>query len=463
MVETGLQSVSAVRGHAITYTGDPFFDDAAFVDVPDALIISVDGRIAAFGPYEQTRDAVPDGVAVTHYPDHLICPGFVDTHIHYVQTGIIGAFGSQLIDWLNHYAFVEEQNFADRAYADEVARRYFDELLRNGTTTAVTFCAVYPESVDAFFEESRRRGTRMIGGKVLMDRNAPDHLLDTPQTGYDDSKALIARWHGTGRQMYAITPRFAPTSTPDQLEAAGTLWKESPGTFVHTHVSENTGEIAWVRSLFPDRAGYLDVYDHYGLLGRRSVLAHGVHLTARERARVSETGSAIAHCPTSNLFLGSGLFHVRDAKDPRRPMHVGLGTDVGAGTSFSLLATMNEAYKVAELDNYPMNSVKSFYLATLGGAEALDLADEIGSLAVGKEADFVVLDPNATPLLSYRAGRAESTQELMFVLSIMADDRAVAATYVAGALAHTGDDDATSKRAGPGIGSPDSSRGGAGR
>jgi guanine deaminase len=424
--------VTAVRGHAITYRGDPFFDDDAFVDVPDALIVCQDGKITAFGPYSQVKDQLPADVHVTHYPDHLICAGFIDTHIHYVQTGIIGAFGSQLIDWLNHYTFIEEQNFADKAHADELARRYFDELLRNGTTTAVTFCAVYPDSVDAFFEESQRRGTRMIGGKVLMDRNAPEGLLDTAKTGYDDSKALIDRWHGTGRQLYAITPRFAPTSTPEQLEAAGALWKESPGTFVHTHVSENLSEISWVQSLFPERAGYLDVYDYYGLLGRRSVLAHGVHLTARERDRVSETGSAISHCPTSNLFLGSGLFHVHDAKDPKRPMHVGLGTDVGAGTSFSLLATMNEAYKVAELNSYPMNSIKSFYLATLGGAAALDLDDKIGSLAVGKEADFVVLDPHSTPLLSYRSGRAESTEELMFVLSIMGDDRAVAATYVAG-------------------------------
>lgn len=429
-------TTSAVRGHAISYRGDPFFDDQAFVDITDALIVSQDGQITSFGSYDETQGAVPPGVEVTHYPNHLITAGFIDTHVHYVQTGIIGAYGSQLIDWLNHYTFVEEQAFADKGHADEIASRYFDELVRNGTTTAVTFCAVYPGSVDAFFEESERRGMRMIGGKVLMDRNAPDHLLDTAQSGYDDSKALITKWHGRGRQLYAITPRFAPTSTPEQLEAAGALWKESPGTFQHTHVSENVGEIAWVRSLFPERDGYLDVYDHYGLLGRRSVLAHGVHLTARERHRVAETGSAVAHCPTSNLFLGSGLFHVHDAKDPKRPMHVGLGTDVGAGTTFSMLATMNEAYKVAELNSYPMDAVKSFYLATLGGAAALDLDDRIGSIAVGKEADFVILDPNATPLLSYRAGRAESTEELMFVLSIMADDRSVAATYIAGRPAY---------------------------
>ena len=263
----GARAVTAVRGHAITFTGDPFHDDAAFVDIPDALIVSDNGKVSVFGAYDDVKGALPEGIEVVRYPDHLICAGFIDTHIHYVQTGIIGAFGSQLIDWLNTYTFVEEQKFADKSHAEEIARRFFDELLRNGTTSAVTFCAMYPQSVDAFFEESERRGTRMIGGKVLMDRNAPDGLLDTAKSGYEDSKALIDRWHGKGRQLYAITPRFAPTSTPEQLEAAGALWKESPGTFVHTHVSENVGEIAWVKSLFPERAGYLDVYDHYGLLG----------------------------------------------------------------------------------------------------------------------------------------------------------------------------------------------------
>ncbi len=431
---------SAVRGHAISFRADPFFCDEALVDVEDALIVCEDGVVTAFGPYREIEDRVPDGVAVRHYPDALICPGFIDTHIHYVQTGIIAAFGSQLIDWLNDHTFPEEQRFADKPHADAVAELFFDQLLANGTTTAVTFAAVYPQSADAFFEESERRGTRMIGGKVLMDRNAPDGLLDTAQSAYDDSKALIAKWHGKGRNLYAITPRFAPTSTPEQLELAGALWKESPGTFHHTHVAENLDEIRWVRELFPERGGYLDVYDHYGLLGRRSVLAHGVHLTRAERARVHETGSAVAHCPTSNLFLGSGLFHIHEAKDARCPMHVGLGTDIGAGTSFSLLETMNEAYKVAQLHSYPLDSIKSFYMATRGGAEALDLADTIGSIEVGMEADLVVLDPKATPLLEYRAERAESTEELMFALSIMADDRSVAATYVAGRPAYERED-----------------------
>ncbi|GAA3121520.1 hypothetical protein GCM10020254_80960 [Streptomyces goshikiensis] len=252
---------------------------------------------------------------------------------------------------------------------------------------------------------------------------------------------LLERWHGRGRNLYAITPRFAPTSTPVQLEAAGALRREHPEALMHTHVSENTGEISWVRSLFPERRGYLDVYDHYGLLGPGTVLAHGVHLTGYERRRCAETGTAVSHCPTSNLFLGSGLFRVHDAKDPKRPMHVGLGTDIGAGTSFSLLATMNEAYKVAELSNYPLDSIKAFYLATLGSAQAMGIADKIGSLQPGREADFVVLDPKATPLLAQRTARVNDIEELLFVLAVMGDDRTVRTTYVAGSLAH--DRDAT--------------------
>ncbi|MFK0224007.1 guanine deaminase [Streptomyces vinaceus] len=434
-------TVTAVRGPLIWFRGDPFLDgrDEAFVHESDGLLLCQDGVITAVGDHAELRHLIPPGTAVVHYPDHVITAGFIDTHIHYVQTGIIAAFGSQLIDWLNHYTFVEEQRFSDSGYARQVAESFCDELLRNGTTTALTFCAVYPESVDALFEESARRGMRMAAGKVLMDRNAPEHLLDTARSGYDDSKALLERWHGKGRNLYAITPRFAPTSTPEQLEAAGALWREHPDALVHTHVSENTGEISWVRSLFPDRDGYLDVYDHYGLLGRRSVLAHGVHLTRRERDRCAETGAAVSHCPTSNLFLGSGLFHVHDAKDGRHPIQVGLGTDIGAGTSFSLLATMNEAYKVAELSNYPLDSVKAFFLATLGGARAMGIDHLVGSLEAGHEADFVVLDPRATPLLAQRTSRVEDIEELLFVLAVMGDDRTVRATYVGGALAHDRD------------------------
>jgi guanine deaminase len=286
------------------------------------------------------------------------------------------------------------------------------------------------------FVEAAKRNLRLAAGKVLMDRNAPERLLDTAQSGYDESKALISRWHGRGRALYAITPRFAPTSSVAQLEAAGALWREHADVLVQTHISESVEEVAWVRQLFPERTHYLDVYEHFGLVGRRTVLAHAVHLTEPELVRCHETGAAIAHCPTSNLFLGSGLFRVHLAKDARRPVHVGLGSDVGAGTSFSTLATLNEAYKVARLHGDTLTALRGFYLATLGGARAMGLEQRIGSFAPGREADFVVLDPSATPLLELRTARAESIEDVLFALMMLGDDRAVAATYVAGALAH---------------------------
>ena len=432
------ERVTAIRGPLLYFLGDPFLADTSdsFVHERDGVVICGDGVIEAVGPYSDLRDEIPERVTPTHYPDCLICAGFIDTHIHYVQTGIIGAFGEQLIDWLNNHAFVAEQKFSDPDYSRDTARVFCDELLRNGTTSAMVFCAVYPESVDALFEESGRRGMRMIAGKVMMDRNAPDALLDTPEAGYADSKRLLERWHGSGRSLYAITPRFAPTSTPEQLEAAGQLWKEHPEAYVHSHLSENKDEVAWVKELFPDRDGYLDVYDHHGLTGRRAMYAHGIHLTEAEMSRCHETETAISHCPTSNLFLGSGLFKLAHAKKKTRPVHVGLGTDIGAGTSYSMLATMGESYKVAELQHTPIRAVKSFYLATLGGARALDLEGTIGNIQPGYEADIVVLDPNATPLMRYRNERSSSIEETMFVLSVMGDDRAVRATYVAGELAY---------------------------
>jgi guanine deaminase len=317
-----------------------------------------------------------------------------------------------------------------------MAKMFCDELLRNGTTTALVFCAVYPHSVDALFIEAERRGMRIAAGKVLMDRNAPQALRDTAQSGYDESKALIARWHGRGRCLYAITPRFAGTSTPAQLDAAATLWREHPDVLVHSHIAENVREVAWTAELFPDAKNYLDVYDHHGLIGPRAVLAHGVHLGEDELCRCHESGTALAHCPTSNLFLGSGLFRIGAAKDPRRPVQVGLGTDIGAGTSFSLLATMGAAYQIAQLNGRSLRGVEAFYLATLGGARALAQGDRIGAIAPGYEADLAVLDPQATPLLRLRNARAGSVQDRLFALMMLGDDRAVRATYLAGRCAH---------------------------
>jgi guanine deaminase len=429
--------ITALRGTIVTCRDDPFLVDPtqAFAIEADGLVICRNGVIEAAGPASQHLGALPAD-CVADYSGCLIAPGFVDTHVHYVQTGMVASYGQQLLDWLDRYAFPAEMAFSDGDHAAAMAKVFCDELLRNGTTTALVFCAVYPQSVDALFAEAERRGMRIIAGKVLMDRNAPQKLRDSAQRGYDESKALIARWHGRGRGLYAITPRFAGTSTPAQLDAAATLWREHPDVMVQTHIAENRREIEWTAELFPERKDYLDIYEHHGLTGRRAVLAHGVHLSEDELCRCHDSGSALAHCPTSNLFLGSGLFRIGDAKDPRRPVQVGLGTDIGGGTSFSLLATMGAAYEVAQLNGRSLSAVEAFYLATLGGARALALDDRIGAIAPGREADLVVLDPNATPLLALRNARAESTQDMLFALMMLGDDRAVQATYLAGKSAY---------------------------
>lgn len=432
--------ITALRGPLAYCTDDPFLAGATALRYErDGLLICRDGIVDAVGAYHALRGQLPDDCAVSDYSDCLIVPGFVDTHIHYVQTGIIGAQGRQLLDWLERYTFPAEIAFSDPDEAKRTASTFCDELLRHGTTTALVFCSVHPGSVDAIFEQAARRNMLLIAGKVLMDRNAPEPLRDTAQTGYDQSKALLRKWHRNGRCRYAITPRFAATSSPEQLELAGALWGEYPDVHLHTHIAENRNEIAWVRELFPERANYLDVYAHYGLTGRRAVLAHGVHLDEPALCRCHETGTALSHCPTSNLFLGSGLFRMRHVRDPRRPVQVGLGTDIGAGTSFSLLATMGEAYKVSQMVGEPIDAIEAFYLATLGGARALDLADRIGTFASGKDADCVVLDPRATPLLAFRTARAAGIEEMLAVLMTLGDDRCVRATYVAGSPVHERD------------------------
>jgi guanine deaminase len=424
----------AIRGPAISFRGDPFElpTGEALHYWPDALIRIENGRIVDVEDAETGLAKLPADIEVAHYPDALISPGFIDAHTHFPQMQMIGAYGSKLLEWLDRYTFVAEQDFADPAHAHDVAGRFLRELLRSGTTTASVYCTVHPQSVDAFFEESERFNTRMIAGKVLMDRNAPEALLDTAESGYRESKALIERWHGRGRQLYSITPRFAPTSTEEQLAAAGRLWREHPGTYVQTHLCENVGEIEWVRELFPERSSYLDVYHHAGLTGPRAVFGHAVHMSEEDFDCCHRTGSALAHCPTSNLFLGSGLFRMFDAKRIERPVRVGLGTDIGAGTSFSQLASLNEAYKVAKLGGRALTAEQGFFLATRGGAEALRLDDRIGQIEPGFEADLVILDLKATPLLEFRLGHARDLAETLFVLMTLGDDRVIRASWVAG-------------------------------
>ena len=437
------QSLQAIRGAFLDFIDDPFYtsesDSVRYIF--DGLLIVENGAIADFGTYNDLRSQYAH-IPTTTYPDRLIMPGFIDTHVHYSQYEMIAAYGEQLLEWLSKYVFPTEKKFKDKAHAEKIATLFFDELLKQGTTTALVFATVHPESVDAFFEEASRRNLRMISGKVLMDRNAPDYLIDTPETAYEDSKRLIEKWHKNGRLLYAVTPRFAPTSTPEQLQIAAKLLQEFPDVYMQTHISENKKEVAWVAELFPESQGYLDVYDRAGLVGEKSIFAHGVHLTDAEFKRLSNAKSAIAFCPTSNLFLGSGLFQLAQAKSSEYPVKVGFGTDVGAGTSFSILHTAHEAYKVAQLQGESLSAFKALYLATLGGAKALSLDDKIGNFNPGKEADFIVLDPKATTLMATRnqGSAAQSLEELaqkVFGLMMLGDDRAVQAVYIAGKLAHS--------------------------
>lgn len=426
----------AYRAAILHSLGDPARVglEASHAYYPDGVLVVADGHVRDIGPAEEVLARQPADIELVRFEHKLITSGFVDTHIHFPQTEMIASYGEQLLDWLNNYTFPEERKFADPDHARRVAGLFLDELLRNGTTTAMVFGTVHKAAVDAFFSESDQRNMRMIAGKVLMDRHAPDYLLDTPESGYADSKELIERWHNQGRQLYAVTPRFAPTSTPEQLTLAGRLLAEYDDVYMQTHLSENRKEIEWVAELFPEQNGYLDVYDHFGLLGERSIFAHAVHLDDHECERLHGTGSGVSFCATSNLFLGSGLFNL--ARFERHGVNVSLGTDVGAGTSFSLLQTMNEAYKVLQLQQQKLHPLKAFYLATLGGAESLRLADRIGNLEVGKEADFVVLDLRATPLMQARMNNAHNLFEQLFVLMMLGDDRVVAETYVYGNCLH---------------------------
>ena len=412
-------------------------DAEAFAYHADGLLVVEDGHVAAFGAYAELAETLPAGTPVEALPGRLITPGFVDAHIHYPQIDVIAAPGAQLLDWLTHHTFPAEQAFADRAHADQAADFFLGELLRNGTTTALVFCTVHKTSVEALFEAALARHMRLIGGKVLMDRNAPPALRDTVETGRADTEALIRAWRGRGRLGYAVTPRFAVTSSEAQLAMAGEIAAAHPDVLVHTHVSENLDEIAEVGRLFPHARDYLDVYDRFGLVTPRSVFAHCVHAGEDALRRMARAGAAAAFCPSSNLLLGSGLFSLRQAC--ACGVTVGLGTDVGAGASFSLPHMIGEAYKVGQLQGENLDPFHAVYLATLGGARALRLDDRIGNLAPGKEADFLVLDPAATPLLARRLATTRTLRETLFALSLIGDDRVIERTYLAGRLAHARD------------------------
>ncbi|AYM89894.1 guanine deaminase [Serratia sp. 3ACOL1] len=431
------QSIKAVRGSFLDITRTvqhPEEIEGHLRFIKDGLLIIRDGRVEWFGNWEEGHHQIPDSIRVRDYSGKMIVPGFVDTHIHYPQCEMVGAYGEQLLDWLNKHTFPAEKRYNDLEYAREMSAFFIKQLLRNGTTTALVFGTVHPESVEALFESARHINMRMIAGKVMMDRNAPDYLLDTAESSYSQTKALIERWHNNGRLLYAITPRFAPTSSPEQLEMVQRLRQEYPDVYLHTHLSENKDEVAWVKALYPEHKNYIDVYHHYGMTGRKSVFAHCVHLEDAEWDCLHQTQSSIAFCPTSNLYLGSGLFNLPNAW--RKKVRVGMGTDIGAGTTFNMLQTLNEAYKIMQLQGYRLSAYEAFYLATLGGADALGLADTIGNFNLGKEADFVVLEPTATPLQQLRYDNSKTLMDKLFVMMTLGDDRSIYRTYVDGRLVY---------------------------
>ncbi|MFL6601668.1 MAG: guanine deaminase [Steroidobacteraceae bacterium] len=422
----------AHRGAILHFRSDPgaHDDPSSFEFLEDGLLVTRAGRVDAIGPAHELLPNLPTDVEIVSHGDALLIPGFIDAHIHYPQTDVIGSGGRQLLDWLEDYTFPTERRFSDPVYAREVAEFFLDELVRNGTTTAMVFCTVHRASVDAFFQSAAARGMRMVAGKVLMDRNCPEYLRDSVSTGERDSRALLEKWHGRERLSYAITPRFAVTSSEAQLESAGQLAKAFPDALVQTHVAENLAEIAWVKQLFPQARSYLDVYDHYGLLRERAIYAHCIHLDHTDRARIAQSGASAAFCPSSNLHLGSGLFDIAAADDAGMPFSI--ATDVGGGSSFSMLRTLGDAYRVAQLAHQHLSPLRAFYLATLGGARALGLENQVGRFAVGAEADFIVLNLRATPLIARRTAQSRTLAEKLLVLMTLGDDRVVSRTFVLG-------------------------------
>ncbi len=424
-------SLSAHRGEILHFLANPKTDgESAIRHFADGLLVVDEGKVAQCGEAAELFPRLPGDTPLTHHANGLIVPGFIDTHVHFPQVEVMGAYGTQLLDWLETHTFPAERKFSDAGYAAEVAQFFLNQLLKNGTTTALVFGTVHPQSVESFFTAAEKRRLRMICGKVMMDRNAPEYLRDTPEQSYDESAALIERWHNKERLGYAVTPRFAPTSSEAQLQKACDLLKAYPDVHFQTHLAENKDECEWVASLFPNDRSYLDVYDRFELLGRRSVFAHSIYLDNRDWKKLGKSGAGVAHCPMSNLFIGSGLFDYQAAMSAQ--VHVGLGTDVGGGDSLSILRTINEAYKVQQLRGVNLSPFESLYLATLGGAITLNLEEYIGNFEQGKEADFVVLDYAATPLVDFRIKHCQSLMERLFVLQMLGDDRAIRHTYILG-------------------------------
>lgn len=419
-------------GQTLSFDGDPFGDtgwEAVTKHRRHGAVLVEDGVIRMVDERDAVLSAAP--TARRHdYGRDLISAGFVDAHMHYPQTAIIASWGKQLIDWLNTYTFPEESRFADSGYAQEIAERTLRLATQHGTTSLVSFCTIHPESVDAFFNAAAELEMEVFAGKTCMDRNAPDALRDTAKSAYDDSKRLLEKWHGKGRAHYAITPRFSPTSTPEQLAAVGALWSEHPDCLMQTHLSEQIPELAWVKELFPESRDYLDTYERFGLLGPKGLYGHAIYLEEREIARLKEMDASVVHCPTSNTFIGSGLFDLQGLK--QHGLRVGLATDTGGGSSFSMLRTMAAAYEIGQLRGVALHPAQLIWLATEGSARAVHRQGHIGHLGIGAAADLVILDLESTEAIAQRTSRAESFWDALFPTIMMGDDRAVRAVWING-------------------------------
>lgn len=424
--------ITILRGRVLSFLAEPQGrdDHASYRYIEDGGVVIGDGKIVMVGDWNAQAASHHDVSEIIDHRPHLIMAGFIDPHIHFPQMQVIGAYAGGLLEWLNTYTFVEEQKFIEQAHANRIAGAFFDTLLEHGTTTAAAYCTVHPESVDAFFSEAEKRNMLMVGGKVMMDRNAPQALLDTPQSGYDETKAGIARWHGKGRAHYAITPRFAITSTHEQMAMAEALAREFPDLHIQTHVSENLAEIAYANELYPNYGDYVGIYEKFHLLGPKTLLGHAIHLSHRETEVIAETRSVAVFCPTSNLFIGSGLFDYE--RQHERGVRIATATDVGGGTSYSMLRTMDEGYKVMQLRGQRLTPFRSFYHMTLGNARAMSLDDRIGTLEAGKDADIVVLNSGATGQMRLRMETVDTLEQELFLLQTCGDDRAVVETYVMG-------------------------------
>ncbi len=423
-----------IRGRLLWFSREPVDpqDEDAYTYIEDGCLVAQDGLIVWSGPWADLPQEHQSADYVDHR-GHLITPGLIDCHLHFPQSQVVASYAGSLLEWLNNYTFIEEQKYGDAAFASKMASRFLDQLISHGTTTAVAFCSVHKTSCDALLAEAEKRDMRMVAGKVMMDRNAPDALLDTAEKGYEETRQLLEEWRGRGRVEVAISPRFALTSTEAQLEASGALVEAYPDALMQTHLSENHAEIEAVCGLFPAAKDYTDVYAQHGLLTPKSLMGHSIHLSDRERGALAESGAVAVFCPTSNLFLGSGFFDLQ-ATEKAGQRHA-IATDIGGGTSWSMLRTLDEGYKIHNCQGTRYHPLRSFYQVTLGNARALGMEDRIGTLEAGSEADFVVFDPCATAAMALRHETVETLSEELFLIQTMGDDRTIVATYIHGKLA----------------------------